>query len=116
MVLEYATDIDSLIQHENVNVIRNFPNAEFNPDNIRGQIDTGAKVSCTNMLFLLHNYRPYTSRHPSRIRLTAAIDNGNDNAIIPEGEGYLLIPANNKQGHIQIKAYYSPSLTSDTDQ
>ena len=94
-----------------VNTIQNAPKTEFNPDHIRGQIDTGAKVSCTNMLFLLHEYRAYTSKQPSRIRLTAAIDNG-DNAIIPEGEGYLFVPANNKQGHIRIKAYYSPSLTS----
>ena len=112
MILEYIDESKQTTLNEEINTIKNTPNTEFDPDNIRGQIDTGTKASCTNMLFLLHDYRAYTSRQPSRIRLTAAIDNGNDSAIIPEGEGYLFVPANNKQGHIRVKTYYSPSLTS----
>ena len=67
MILEYIDESKQTTLNEEINTIRNTPNTEFDPDNIRGQIDTGAKVSCTNMLFLLHDYRAYTSRQPSRI-------------------------------------------------
>ena len=81
--------------------INRIEQTSVDPDNIRGQIDTGAKVSCTNMLFLLHEYKPYTRRRPSKIRLTAAIsDENSDIGIIPEGEGYLHIPSANTKGYI----------------
>ena len=93
--------------------INRIEQTSVDPDNIRGQIDTGAKVSCTNMLFLLHEYKPYTRRRPSKIRMTAAIsDDNSDIGIIPKGEGYLHIPSANTKGYIRIKAYYSPYLTS----
>jgi hypothetical protein len=31
---------------------------------IRAQLDTGAKVSCTNQKYLLHGYKPYNSSRP----------------------------------------------------
>jgi len=39
---------------------------------IRAQLDTGAKVSCTNQQHLLHDYKPYNSSRPCPIWLTAA--------------------------------------------
>ena len=67
MILEYVDESKQTPMNEELNTIWNTPNTEFDPDNIRGQIDTGAKVSCTNRLFLLHDYRAYIDRHPSRI-------------------------------------------------
>ena len=67
MILEYVDESKQTHPNVEVNTVQNTPNTEFDPDHIRGQIDTGAKVSCTNMLFLLHDYRAYTSRQPYRI-------------------------------------------------
>ena len=80
-------------------------------DGPRGQLDTGAKVSCTNLRYILHKYRPYTSRHKSPIKLTAAID-GETLSIIPEGIGKLKVPAPNENKFILIDCYYSPRLSS----
>ena len=81
----------------------------------RGQIDTGARVSCSNKRDLFHSYRPYSKSFKCPIRLNAAIKQSNyDNnaSIIPEGEGYLLIPAASTVGYVPVKAYFSPHLTS----
>jgi len=82
---------------------------------IRGQIDTGATVSCSNAKHLFHNYREYNAKFKSPVRLCAAIDrkhNDRNSSIVPEGEGYLLIPAMNIDGYIPVRAFYSPHLTS----
>ena len=74
---------------------------------LRGQIDTGAGISCSNALHLFHNYRKYNEMYKSTIQLSAAIRKGNTDAnasVIPEGEGYLLIPAMNADGYIPIQA------------
>jgi hypothetical protein len=83
----------------------------YDPDDPRGQLDTGAKASVTNNKNNLHRYREYTKSHPPPVRLTAAIDNG-DPGIFPEGEGYLRVPAPNARGYIEVLTYYSPHLTS----
>ena len=41
-----------------------------------------------------------------------SIDEQGETGVIPEGDGYLLIPAANNTGYIPIKAVYSPHLTS----
>ena len=82
---------------------------------LRGQIDTGAGISCSNALHLFHNYRQYNESFKSNIQLSAAIRKGNSDvnaSVIPEGEGYLLIPAINTNGYIAVRAVYSPHLTS----
>ena len=33
-----------------------------NADTIREKMDTDAKVSCTNLKYIIHNYKPYTSK------------------------------------------------------
>ena len=50
------------------------PIAPYNPDAIRGQFDTGTGVSCTNLKYLLHRYKPFTKAYPSPIKMTAATD------------------------------------------
>ena len=80
---------------------------------IRAQLDTGAKVSCTNQKHLLHDYKPYNSSRPCPIRLTAAIDGSKQgNAATPAGSGYLHLPAPNYLGYIRVFCYYSPRLAA----
>ena len=67
MVSEYIDESKRDCKNVDLNTVRNTANTEFDPDNVRGQIDTGAKVSCTNMLFLLHDYRAYTDTRPTGI-------------------------------------------------
>ena len=46
----------------------------------RGQIDTGARVSCSNNIDLFHMYQPYSETFKCPIRLNAAINQSkNDN-------------------------------------
>ena len=45
-----------------------------NADIIRSQMDTGAKVSCNKLKYIIHNYRKYTSKFLWPIRLTVSID------------------------------------------
>ena len=80
-------------------------------DGPRGQLDTGAKVSCTNSKYILHQYHPFTAQRKSPIRLTAAID-GETLYIVPEGHGKIKVPAPNNKGFILVDCYYSPRLSS----
>jgi len=80
-----------------------------NPDAIRGIIDTGAKVTCTNLLYILHDYVSYSRITPSPIRLTAAIA---ASSVVPLGFGYIHLPSPNRQGFIAVKSFYHPELTS----
>ena len=53
---------------------------------IRGQFDSGADATVTNLLTYLHSYRPYTRKFKCPVRLTGAV--GSDD-IYPLGEGFL---------------------------
>ena len=68
-----------------------------------------------NLKFAIHNYRPFSSTRPSPVRLTGAIGNnqaGSPIGIVPEGDGYLHLPAPNKRGFLHVHVYYSPQLNS----
>lgn len=81
--------------------------------NICGQLDAAAHITCSNTIHLFHNYKPYTETFRSPLQLTVAIKKSNsdiNSSIIPEGEGYFLIPASNIVGCVPVKAYYSPYL------
>ena len=68
----------------------------FDLDNICGQIDTGAGVSCTNLKFALHKYQVFTKSRPSPVSLCGAFDSkAASSSISPEGEGFLQTPALN---------------------
>ena len=59
--------------------VRNIPinalhNTYLDDRDIRGHIDTGARVSCSNALHLFHQYRSYDDIFKSPIRLSAAIN------------------------------------------
>ena len=53
---------------------------------IRGQFDSGADATVTNLLIYLHSYRPYTRKFKCPVRLTGAV--GSDD-LYPLGEGFL---------------------------
>jgi len=72
------------------------------PDVIRGELDTGAKVTCTDLLYILHNYVAYMLDNPSPIRLTAAIASS---GVAPLGFGYIHLSSPNRQGFIAVKYF-----------
>jgi hypothetical protein len=77
------------------------------PDVYHAQIDTGAFVTCTDQKHLLHGYSTYDEDCPSPVWLLPATD-GSD--VVPEGHGYLHVPAGNSQGFLAVHCYYHPSL------
>ena len=77
---------------------------------IREKLDTGAKVSCTNIEYILHNYKPYTSKFLLPLQLKATLDTSKSN--LPKGEGYIRVSSTTTQGYIDIKKHYPPCLTS----
>ena len=87
-----------------------YEDKEENDTEIRAQIDTGAKVSVTNLQHVLHGYIPFKDESESPVRLTGAIDDGS--AICPKGAGFLRIPARNRNGFVDVHTFYSPELTS----
>ena len=66
------------------------------PTTIRAQIDTGADLTCTNLIEILHDYSSYSKSFPCRIKLVGAVDS--NDGIYPLGEGYIHVPASTKQG------------------
>ena len=66
---------------------------EDNLDAPRGNIDTGAMVSCTNDKTVIHGYKEYTPLNPSPIRLKAALEH--HESVTPEGYGHLRCPTPN---------------------
>ena len=81
------------------------PQVKIDPEAPRAQIDTGAFVSCTDQLYLLHDYVKFSKTRPSPIRLQAATT-GSD--AVPEGYGYLHVPSDNKSGYLAVRTFYTP--------
>lgn len=76
------------------------------------QVNTGAKVTVTNLPWVLHNIIWYKE---SNKRCPVAMYGATSTTLIrPEAEGKLAIPADNVQGFIfiHVKAYYSPIFNS----
>lgn len=80
---------------------------DFDPDAIRAQINTGAFATCTDQLHMLHDYQEFNESHPSPIRLLPATENSD---AVPQGYGYLHVPAHNSQGFLAVRTFYHPSL------
>ena len=94
------TDLEDTIEEEDItDKIR-----------VRAQIDTGASVSVTNRIDLLHNYRPFDEKRRCPIRLTGAINGAEP--ITPEGLGSIRVPVNYIGGYIDVQTYYSPKISS----
>jgi hypothetical protein len=78
-----------------------------NTEIVRAQLDTGAFATCTDRKDYLHSYREFNREYPCPIRLLPAT-NGSDQ--IPEGVGYLRVPAHNDQGYLDVRTFYHPEL------
>jgi len=76
-------------------------------DVIRAQVNTGAHVSCTDQLHMLHGYRDFTRSLPSPVKLMPATV-GSD--AVPKGFGYLHVPAKNTKGFLAVQTFYTPYL------
>ena len=77
------------------------------PDAVRAQIDTGAWCSCSDQQHMLHDYKAFSDDFPCPIKLIPAVE-GSD--LVPEGVGYLHIPAATAEGHIPVKTFFHPNL------
>jgi hypothetical protein len=78
-------------------------------DEVRAQIDGGAKVSVTNLLTLLHKVKFYSTNFKCKIRMHGATSK---DIIQPLAEGYLRVPAMTTKGYVDVLCYYSPHFTS----
>ena len=83
----------------------------------RGQFDSGARASVTNLKYALFDLHEFKSPSECPVRMYGAT---NKNLLIsPEAKGKLRLPAHNAQGFVDIVCYYSPSfsttLISDSD-
>ena len=83
------------------------PAVDHDPDVLRAQLDTGAFATVTDQLHMLHGYRAFDASHPSPVRLLPATV-GSD--AVPEGWGYLHVPAHNAAGFLAVRTFYHPSL------
>eukprot|EP00980_Cylindrotheca_fusiformis_P009852 scaffold2183_cov131-Cylindrotheca_fusiformis.AAC.1 len=107
------SDFDIELDLEDINLMIDTPalhpiSIEDNTsEGIRAQIDTGAFVTCTDQLNMLHNYQQFTSSAPSPIRLMPATV---DSDTVPKGFGYLRVPAPNILGYLDVHAFYTPKL------
>jgi len=71
-------------------------------DVIRAQVDTGAHMSCTDQLHMLHGYPDLTRSLPSPVKLMPATI-GSDAA--PKGFGYLHVPVKNTKGFLAVQTF-----------
>ena len=79
------------------------------PTAIRGQFDSGANATVTNLLMYLHNYQTYTTKFKCPIKLTSAVGTTD---MHPLGEGFLHFPAPTPCGSLAVQCFYSPHLSS----
>jgi len=56
---------------------------------------------------VLWGFKSYTSKNPCRVRLTCA---DGKSPIVPEGYSTVRILADNAEGHVPIKCYYTPDI------
>jgi len=76
-------------------------------DALRVQVHTGAHVSCTDQLHMLHGCLDFTRSLPSPVKLLPATV-GSD--VVPKGVGCLHVPAKNAQGFLSVQTFYTPYL------
>jgi hypothetical protein len=72
------------------------------------QVDTGAKVTCTNLKHYLHQYHPFSKSRPCPINL-GPIEEGR--RIIPEGDGYLYVPGPDNS-FLPVHTYFTPLIST----
>jgi len=103
--LSWSPAADLLVETVAVETVAD--HLDDDPDAIRAQVDTGAHVSCTDQLHMLHGYRDFTRSFRSPVKLMPATV-GSD--AIPKGVGYLHVPAKNTKGFLAVQTFYTPYL------
>ena len=73
----------------------------------QAHLDGGSQASTTNDRSLLWGYKPFSKKHPCRVRLVCADGKA---PVIPTGFGVARIPAENEAGYVPIKCYYTPEI------
>jgi len=73
----------------------------------KAHLDGGSQASTTNDKSVLWGFKWYTEKNPCRVRLICA---DGKSPIVPEGYGTARIPANNAEGYVPIKCYYTPDI------
>jgi len=102
-------DDDATVQINNVGKKIIHPDEVLGYDQPRAQIDTGAKVTVTNLLYLLHDAKFYSDTFPCKVRMQGATSK---RILYPEAIGLLRIPALNDVGYVDVECHYSPEFTS----
>jgi len=77
------------------------------PNRHEAHLDGGSQASTTNDKSVLWGFKRHTKKNPCRVRLICA---DGKNPIVPEGYGAARIPANNAEGCVPIKCYYTPDI------
>ena len=103
-----TVDNDTIVCNE-VYKIKDYEDKTIFYDEVRAQIDPGAKVAVTNLLSSLHRPIFFSKLRPCRVRMHGATST---NLITPEAVGFLRVPTNNLEGFMDVKCYYSPNFTS----
>ena len=114
------TDVPTVVNHLDVGSLHKYWDStdvavnavaidNDDPSAIRGQFDSGADASVTNLLIYLHKYRPYTPKFKCPVKLTGAV--GSED-LYPLGEGFLHLPAPTPCGFLAVRCFYSPHLSS----
>jgi len=70
-------------------------------------LDGGSQASTTNDKSALWGFKWFTKKNPCRVWLICA---DRKSPIVPEGYGTARIPANNAEGYVPIKCYYTPDI------
>ena len=70
-------------------------------------IATGAFVTCTDQLHMLHNYVEFSEANPSHVQLALASVNSD---ACTQGYGYLHAREHNVQGFCAVSTFYHPNL------
>jgi len=73
----------------------------------KAYLDGGSQASTSNDKSVLWGFKWYTEKNPCRVWLICA---DGKSPIVPEGYGTARIPANNAEGYVPIKCYYTPDI------
>lgn len=80
---------------------------DLEDDGPRAQIDTGAFVSCTDQLHLIHRFKKFSKDYPCPVKMMPASE-GSD--LFPVGHGFLHVPAPVPSGYLAVRVFYHPRL------
>ena len=105
--ISWSPAADIQVEVEDVHVKTVTAQHDDDLDALRAQVDTGAHVSCTDQLHMLHGYQDFTRSLPSPVKLLPAAV-GSD--AVPKGVGYLNVPAKNAEGFLSVQTFYTPYL------